>query len=380
MIKNIFYNIIYFIILIILIFYIYIKLRYTFWVSQPVFHIYNLKQWIIPSGIIQNNLSKKQEKFYNWKIITDNFQEISTEKKALICYFINTNLSKNQFLSIFQKGYNRCYASFLYDHMYIPLVDGTRHNTKKLISCMLSKTLDGVINKNKVKISYIHTYKIHKTSKNKKLDYQKLFYTHYYNSRSIGSPHIFLFKKQGYLPWVTPCTTYFSYNFDTKYINIPNVNMPNNISIRQIKTGSLRMILHFFGEIKNKFAFYTIPDFANLKNMISTNLISLFAIMDNNNVVGLLIFRNCNLYTTLIASACFPKYREYLFISLQNSLYILKKFKNYQLIKVENISNNNYIIKEILKRKIAKQKIQISYYFYNFSICPFMSPSCFILY
>lgn len=380
MIKNLYQCFLYIIISITFLFYIYIKLRYRFWSSQPVFHTYNLKQWILPSGIIQNKLPQKQQKFYNWKIITDNFQEISTEKKALIYYFINNNLSKNQFLSSFEKGYNRCYISLLYSHMGIPTADNTTYNTKKLHACMISKTLNGVIHKNKVKISFIHTYKIHKTSKNKHFDYEKLFYTHYINSRSIGSPHIFLFKQKGTIPWITPCTTFFSYTFDTKYINIANFNIPNNISIRQIKSGSFRMILHFFGEISKKFAFYSIPDYANLKNMISTNLITPFVLMDNNNIVGLLIFRNNNKYTSLIASACFPKYRTYLFPSLQNSLYLLKKYKNYGSVVIENISNNNYIIKEILKRKFPKEKQQISYYFYNFSIRPFMSPNCFILY
>ena len=380
MIKNIKLYFLYIIISITFLFYIYIKIRYRFWSSQPIFHTYNLKQWILPSGIIQNKIPQKQEKFYNWKINTDNFQEISTEKKALIYYFVNENHSKNQLLSFFEKGYNRSYVSLLYSHISIPTSDHQNYNTKKLQSCMLSKTLNGVINKNKVKISFILSYKIHKTSKNKNNDYEKLFYSHYINSRSIGAPHIFLFKQKGSIPWLTPCTTFYSYKFDTKYLNNVNFNIPNNISIRQIKSGSFRMILHFFGEISKKFAFYCIPDYANLKNMISTNLITPMVLMDNNNIVGLLIFRNNNNYTSLIASACFPKYRNYLFPSLQNSLYLLKRIKKYKEVIVENVSNNNYIIKEILKRKFPKEKQQISYYFYNFSIRPFMSPSCFLLY
>ena len=156
MIK-IYFNFIFYIsfISITFLFYIYIKLRYRFWSSQPVFHTYNLKQWLIPSGIIQSKLPQKQEKFYNWKINTDNFQEVSTEKKALIYYFLNKNLSKNQLLSCFEKGYNQSYVSFLYSHMSILTSDHQNYNTKKLQSCMLSKTLNGFINKNKIKISFI---------------------------------------------------------------------------------------------------------------------------------------------------------------------------------------------------------------------------------
>ena len=381
MIKNILQHFFLLVISITFLFYLYIKLRYRFWSSQPVFHIYNLKQWLLPSGIVQSKVPQKQIKFYDLKIITNNFQEISTEKKALIFYFIKRNLSKNQFLSIFEHCYNKCYISFLYSHMSIPLVDGSFYKTKKINSCMISKTLNSIINNNKVKISYIYYYKIHKTSKNKKLDYNKLFYTHYYISRAIGSPHIFFFKKKGKIPWITPCTTYYSYNFDTKYINNVNLNIPNNLSIRQIKSASFRMILHFFGEISKNFTFFSTPDYANLKNMITTNLLSPFVIMDCNQIVGLLIFRNNNNNcTSLIASACFPKYRNYLFPSLQNSLFLLKKYKKFKTIEIENISNNNYIIKEVLKRMLPKEKKQISCYFYNFNIRPFMSPSCFLIY
>ena len=380
MIEHLKYYFLYIFILITFLFYIYIKLRYRFWSSQPVFHTYNLKQWIFPSGIIQNKLSGKHNKFYNWKINTDIFQEISTEKKALIYYFVNENLSKNQFLSSFEKCCSPCYVSFLYSQISISMNDGSNHETKKLHSCMLSKTLNGVIHNNKIRITFIHNYKIHKTSKNKENDYHELFYTHYFNTRAIDSPCIFFFKVKGALPWITPCTTYFSYKFDTKYLNNVNFNIPNNISIKQVKSSSLRTILDFLGEISKKFALYSIPEYTNLKIMISTNLITPFALIDSNQIVGLLIFRNNSKFTTLMASACFPKYRAYLFPSLQNSLYLLKKYKTFKTLKVENISNNNYIIREILKRKFPKEKEQISYYFYNFCITPFMSPSCFILY
>ena len=62
MIKNIKLYFLYIIISITFLFYIYIKLRYRFWSSQPVFHTYNLKQWILPNGIIQNKIPKKTRK------------------------------------------------------------------------------------------------------------------------------------------------------------------------------------------------------------------------------------------------------------------------------------------------------------------------------
>jgi len=378
--SKILYYILYLIISITFLYFLYIKLKYNFWSSQPIFHTYNLRDWIFPRGIIQQNLPPKLFKFHNWKINTYYFQEISTEKKALLYYFINPNLSKKQFISNFEGGLTRNHTSFLYDNMVIPQSDNNLYHTRKLISALISKSINAVINKNKTKISYIHSHKIHKSSNNKKSDFHTLLYTHYFNSRKNGNCPIFLFKKNGSIPYYTPCTTYYSYTFDTKYINIVNYDMPNNISIKQINSASFRIIISFLKEISNKFYFYTVPDFTNIKNMISTNLITPFIIMDNNNLVGILLFKNFNNKTKLFASACFPKYRIYLLKALQNSLYLLNKYKKYNTISIENISNNNYIIREILKRKLPKQKKQRSFYFYNFSIRPFISTNCFIFY
>ena len=65
-----------------LLFFAFIKIRFRFWSSQPVFHLYNLFYWLWPCGIIQHGQPPKT-KFYNAKVITKNFQDFSAEKKAL---------------------------------------------------------------------------------------------------------------------------------------------------------------------------------------------------------------------------------------------------------------------------------------------------------
>ena len=46
---------------------------------------------------------------------------------------------------------------------------------------------------------------------------------------------------------------------------------------------------------------------------------------------------------------------------------------------IENISNNNIILKKIIERYREVEKTKASYYFYNFGYRPFLSNDVFIL-
>ena len=37
---------------------IYVKVKHRFWSNQPVFHIYSLRNWLFPKGIIDPELPK----------------------------------------------------------------------------------------------------------------------------------------------------------------------------------------------------------------------------------------------------------------------------------------------------------------------------------
>ena len=74
--------ILFFTVLIIFIIYIYIRMKYGFWVVQPVFHVYDFMYMLKPPGIINHNLPEKN-KYTNFKNIdTTMFQEVSEIKKS----------------------------------------------------------------------------------------------------------------------------------------------------------------------------------------------------------------------------------------------------------------------------------------------------------
>ena len=76
--------------------YIYIRLKYGFWVVQPVFHVYDFFYMFKPPGIICNLLPEKN-KYTNFKNIdTTVFSELSQLKQTRLVNFIRSNYLQNK--------------------------------------------------------------------------------------------------------------------------------------------------------------------------------------------------------------------------------------------------------------------------------------------
>ena len=80
-----------FIILLVIIFFCYIRIKYKFWALQPVFHFYDIYYWIVNVGIIRKELPKKN-KYVNLKnIVTKEFEKIDEVTKKQIVTLIMLN-------------------------------------------------------------------------------------------------------------------------------------------------------------------------------------------------------------------------------------------------------------------------------------------------
>ena len=83
--------ILFFSIFIIIIGFIYIRLKFGFWAIQPVFHIYDIKYMINPPGIINDYLPEKN-KYTNFKNIdTTIYTELTQIQKQRLVNLIQAN-------------------------------------------------------------------------------------------------------------------------------------------------------------------------------------------------------------------------------------------------------------------------------------------------
>ena len=74
----------------------YLKIKYGFWVSQPVFHVYDFFYMIRPPGIINHHLPDKN-KYTNFNNIkTYTYDELSKLKQDKFIHFVQRNYLRNK--------------------------------------------------------------------------------------------------------------------------------------------------------------------------------------------------------------------------------------------------------------------------------------------
>ena len=80
-----------FMILCIILFFMYIRLKYKFWALQPVFHFYDLHYWFVNKGIISKELPEKNMYVNLKKIKTKEFEYIDELTKKQLITLIRLN-------------------------------------------------------------------------------------------------------------------------------------------------------------------------------------------------------------------------------------------------------------------------------------------------
>jgi len=381
-------NILLIIILIAIVIYLFYKATNQFWSRQPVFHFHNLKYWIFPPGIIQYKQPQK-DKFYNTKIQFDSFDKLKTEKKALFVSFIKSHFmpNKHELYNPTEKSiipYFECNNNESFISLYI---QKTHQNNNILVSTMTSRPLECFINGVKLNIYYVDFLCVHK-NKRKKGIASETIYSHYVNQRSKYKNLICLFKREGDSTFIVPATVYKTYGFDMKYWG-KNIKFDQpNINTVIINDSNINIVIDILNKINNGFSCVIKPFITNIKHLLKNKNIFISCVTIDNKPICLYVFRNT--YTTYNGKKSLELTSSYLdkdFINMENifvlggliSIDKLVQQYNYEVLFIENISNNDIILKNILERYTYMFEINHSYYLYNFGIRPFMCNNVFII-
>jgi hypothetical protein len=355
-------------------------LKYPFWHKQPVFHYHNLWYWLVPPGIIQHEKPPK-DKFYDHKIISKTFFSMPLEKKVAFATFIKRHYMPHKYekykpsqeavLGYFKNHNDKSYLSLKYEN-------------NKLISTMSTRPLKCYIENNEMDLYYVDFLCVHK--KHRKKGYApKIIYTHYVKHRDKHKNCIFLFKREGAKNAIVPLTNYYNYYFDIE--KWPRKILFDEPEINSILIGKENFDL--FHDVfkrlnKSKFKCIIFPYISHLQHLIKKKLVFVAVTMIYKQPFDFFIFRNSHTYynkkRSLELIASFNETREPIFcLSFLSALDKIRNEIDCEKLFIENISNNNIIIKNILNRYSYKEKITTSYYFYNFAIRPFTSTDVLII-
>lgn len=390
------------IILLIGLFFIYVRLKYKFWALQPVFHFYDVYYWIVNVGIIRKELPEKNRYINTKQIKTIEFEKVDELTKKQILSLIQLNYYRNKenkydpkFKNIMPYfiGHNSktFWSFFIEQELLIDNKTGKTIEENKIIGVITSRPLHVKINNGRndgeLDVYYVDYLCVNKNWRKKNIAPQ-LIQTHEYNqSHNNKKISVSLFKREEELTGIIPLTVYKTYCF-----NMQNWSTPENLEARiKMITGDKQNIYYlynFINQVKKNWDIIIYPEMSNIIELIATNNLFIKMLVINGNIESVYIFRKTCIYIekekeviSCIASIKGDILSKDEFIKgFKLALWsIIKNDNNLKYLTIEDISNNTCIINNICIKTQPTIISPMAYFFYNFAYCPFKSEKCLII-
>jgi hypothetical protein len=391
-----------FIIVCIIICFIYIRLKYKFWVLQPVFHFYDIYYWFINVGIIRKELPEKNRYVNLKKIKTTTFENLdeTTLKKLVLLIRLNYlrnnenkfDPKKENIIPYFTGHNTKTYWSyFLEPDLLIDNKTGKTIEENKIIGVITSRPLHVKINNGRndanFDVYYVDYLCVHKGWRKKNIAPQ-LIQTHEYN-QSLNNRNICvsLFKREEELTGIIPLTVYKTHCFNMRKWKMPEQLASNSV----VLTGDKQNIYYFYNfinETAQKWDILIYPEISNLIELVATKNIFVKMLVIDGDIEAIYIFKKTCTYIekekeiiSCIASINGTTLSTKEFIKgFKMALWsIIKEHNYFGYLVIEDISDNACIINNISINTYPLVVSPSAYFFYNFAYSPFKSEKCFII-
>lgn len=384
--------------------YTYIKITYTFWTLQPVFHVYDIGYFLHLNkfGIIQSN-APQINKFTNLiNIKSKAFEDMNDVEINTLVKFISTHYLQNG------------------DNKYIPLRENIvpyfkSHNSKSIVSIYKKKPIDtidalnnlySVITSRPINIyflsnptlnitaQYVDFLCVDKNQRNKGVA-PKMIQTHYYNQYKMVGPNkgsVCVFKREGVLTGIVPLCAYTSFAYSTAVLNITHQSIQEQYaghSLVKINISNIYKLYRFLNQClsENIFLIAIQTSESNLCELIKTNNILITIVVEQDQIVCAYFFRETSTFTdknkrvlSCIGSIKSKTTLSDVFVTgFNNSInMIMDEIPDCTVLDVEDISHNHYLISNLNKYS-TPNKSPTAYFFYNYAYPTVASKCAFIL-
>ena len=374
-------------ILILFIIYIYIRLKYGFWVLQPVFHVYDLSYYFKPPGIIQESLPEKN-KYTNFKDIdTIIFSELTSIQKQRFINLIKIHYLQNKdnifspssenIIPYFTSHNDKSLISFYYDNnLMVNLKKGTIMDDRKIIATMTTRPIHIIINNSETIVkfkAYYVDYLCVEQNKRKKGIAPQIIQTHHYNQRYINkSIVVSLFKREDELTGIVPMCIYSTYGFRVDTWTKP-CELSGEYKLLEINPQNFRFLHDFIIHNNKNFDIIIISEITNIIELIKTKNIFIYVIICDNQIQCCYFFRKSCVQIekgleVLSLFASISNCDENIFIQgFKISFWKIAAENFFGFSAIENISHNDIIINNIMLKTKPLIVSPTAYFFYNFA-------------
>jgi ribosomal protein S18 acetylase RimI-like enzyme len=385
--------ILFFGVLIILLLYLYIKLKYGFWVIQPVFHVYDFGYMLKPPGIINESLPGKN-KYTNFKNIeTLLFTELTSLQIQRFLNLITGNYLQNkdnifspasENIIPYLTGHNdKTFVTFYNEeNLMMDLKKGTTVVDKKVIGALTARPIYVAIHngdKNAEFRAYYVDYLCVDKFYRKKGIAPQLIQTHYYNQRHINNEIVVsLFKREDELTGIIPLCVYSTYGFPVTTWTKPN-ELSGEYKLLEINPQNFHFLFSFMRENSKKFDIVINTEVTNIIELIKTKNIFIYTIIVDDEIVCAYFFRKSCVQVEkgMEVLSCFGSINntnDNIFIQgFKISFWKIAAENYFGFAAIEDISDNNIIIHNIKQKTSPLIVSPTAYFFYNFGYPTFQA-------
>lgn len=369
-----------------------------FWYTQPVFHIYNIWYWLNPPGII---LDREPEINKYTNIVDIKTYGISDINETLLdraCNFIkayyvqspNTKYipEKKHIVEYLKSSNNESYLSIYQTPKLLFEKNEPSSLVDEIVSVISARPLTITLKgKMPFTLYYVDNLCVHPDYRKDGIA-PKTIQTHYYNLRK-NNPKIktCLFKREGELNAIVPLTTYKTVCFNISILEKMN---PGVLNVIEIGLNQLTLFVNFIYSQSKNFDCIIMPDLANMLNMIKTENIYVYGVLQNGILTAAYAFRRPSLfYDKEEAIECFfslyaknDNYVKNAYITGFNiSLNKCKEKLKTTILLIEDIGQAGKLI-DYLRNKLLNVLFQspTAFFLYNYACYTVPSKNALIFY
>lgn len=400
------------IILFIILFFIFIRLKFRFWALQPVFHIYDLYYWFFNIGIIRHEFPEKN-RYTNFKEIeTYNFQRVPPHKMKEFVTLVQHNYfrEKDNFynpksdniIPYFEGHTSPSFWSFFWEpDVLIKVKTNETIDDKMLVGVITSRPLHVTISNSNLKsntpakfdVFYVDYLCVKKGFRKKNIAPQ-LIQTHEYNQCHLnGDISVSLFKREDELTGIVPLTVYKTYCFDMKNWIDPPDPLHSKVNLLVGDNQNMYYLYNFINDHQKKWDISIVPEIGNLLKLIETKNMFISMLLIDGEIEAVYIFKKTctNIEKSKEAISCIASMNGTVLNTkefVQGFKYALwdilekesrRNINNFGFLIIEDISDNKCIIDNIQIKTFPIATSPTAYFFYNFAHKSFKNDKVFII-
>ena len=369
---------------------LYLKCKMPFWSKQPVFHIYNLLYWLRPPGIINTDLPLINKYVDLFHIKTFSLTELSEKREALltsICNFIKNNYiivkqnvknsvkqyentkytpTKNNITDYLEASNHESYFSVYQVPKLLLNKSEPEACIEDIVAVISIRPLNIRFNKRSSPIYYVDNLCVQPAYRKQNIA-STMIQTHHYNLRRQNTKiNTYLFKREGQLNAIVPLVVFNTYCISLQFITDVSIHMPPSINFIEIGIAQLHLLVDFIKVQSQPFMCVILPDVSSLANLIKTENIKVYALIEENTIIACYVFRLIELYydgqktveCICMLSNCNP------IIFCEGFALACKALKQVELVLIEDTAHAHMITDKITTYKFISPT---AFFLYNYA-------------